>query len=97
MFAWSHTTYARWHGMIFNFEWKRDLDYFLAHAKDAVRIYAVEAYAEMFNNNVEFVKVEASCRFGSDNDRRKRVNQWYNQQKLTTKGEKKDGQKNVRS
>lgn len=77
MFAWSHTTYARWHGMIFNFEWKRDLDYFLAHAKDAVRIYAVEAYTEMFKNNADIIKVEASCRLGSNSSRKKSVQVWY--------------------
>ena len=37
-FAWGHTTYALWHGMVFNFENKWDLDYFLAHADGAVRI-----------------------------------------------------------
>jgi len=77
MFAWSHTTYARWHGIIFNFEWKRDLEYFLDHAEDAVRIYAVEAYADRFNNNVDFVKVEASCRLGSNSSRKEAVKTWY--------------------
>ena len=76
-FVWSHTTYARWHGLIFNFEWKRDLDYFLVHADGAVRIRAVEAYTEAFNNDVEFVKVAASCRAGSNKERRERINDWY--------------------
>lgn len=80
-FAWSHTTYAKWHGMIFNFEWKRDLDYFLTHAEGAVRIFAVEAYAEALKNNVEFIRVEASCRSGSNSSRKKEVAQWYDNQR----------------
>lgn len=59
-FAMSHTTYAKWHGIIFNFEWKWDLDYFLAHAEGSKRIRAVEAYA----SDQDIVKVEASCRCG---------------------------------
>ncbi len=70
-FAWSHTTYAAWHGMIFNFEWKRDLDYFLAHAEDAKRISAFKAYSE----DVDFIKVEASCR--TNCDRKRRIHEWY--------------------
>lgn len=76
-FAWSHTTYARWHGMIFNFEWKRDLDYFLTHAEGSKRIFAVEAYAEMLNNNVEPIKIEASCKCGGNSSRKKEVKDWY--------------------
>ena len=76
-FAWSHTTYARWNGMIFNFEWKRDLDYFLAHAEGSKRICAFEAYAEVHNNDIEFIKVEASCRCGGNSSRKNEVNSWY--------------------
>jgi len=82
-FAWSHTTYARWHGMIFNFEWKRDLEYFLDHAKGAKRIYAVEAYAEMVNNHVDVIKVNASCRCGGNSSRKKEVNNWYANKRAT--------------
>lgn len=79
-FAWSHTTYAVWHDIIFNFEWKWDLDYFLAHAKDAKRIYAVEAYNRLFSEGKEFIKVEASCR-NRHSDREKRVRSWHDNQR----------------
>ena len=82
-FAWSHTTYAKWHGIIFNFEWKRDLEYFLVHAEESERIYAVEAYTEMFKHNAEFVKIEASCRQGSNENRKKEIKAWYANRKCT--------------
>lgn len=75
-FAWGHTTYAVWHDMIFNFEWKWDLDYFLAHAKGARRIRAIEAYA----SDKPFIKIEASCR-RRHSEREKEVRRWHDNQR----------------
>ena len=79
-FAWGHTTYALWHGIIFNFEWKWDLDYFLAHAKDAKRILAVDAYNRRLSEGQDFVKVEASCRH-RHSEREKEVRRWHDNQR----------------
>ena len=73
MFAWSRTTYAKWHNIIFNFEWKRDLDYFLAHAEGSERISAVDAW----KTEQDFVRVYASCTTGSSRDRKERIKKWY--------------------
>lgn len=79
MFAWSHTTYALWHDIIFNFEWKWDLDYFLAHAEGAKRIFAVDAYNRRFSEGKQFVRVEASCRHRGA--REKEVRSWHDNQR----------------
>lgn len=76
-FAWSHTTYAKWHNIIFNFEYKRDLNYFLAHADGSERISAVDAWNEYHNTKNEFVRVYASNALGSNQERKKRVKDWY--------------------
>lgn len=77
MFAWSHTTYAEWEGIIFNFEWKRDLDYFLNHAHGARRISAKEAWYKWNDTRREFIRVPASCALGSNQYRKKEVQRWY--------------------
>lgn len=71
-FAWSHTTYAKWKDMIFNFEDKWDLDYFLAHACGSERILAVDAWKV----KIDFVKVTSSRRLGGNNERAKKVREW---------------------
>lgn len=73
-FAWGHTTYALWKGMIFNFEDKWDLDYFLAHADGAVRVSCVEAY-DMVDCR-QFIKVFSSRCLGRNADRARRVKEW---------------------
>lgn len=76
-FAWSHTTYAMWHGMIFNFEDKWDLDYFLAHAEDAKRISAAEAW----KSGKDFIRIFSSRCLGANRDRRKCVKEWKDEVK----------------
>lgn len=76
-FAWSHTTYAEWHDIIFNFEWKRDLNYFLAHAKDAKRISAVDAWNKYHGTGREFVRVYCSDVPGRNRFRRFSIKKWY--------------------
>ena len=73
----SRTYYAEYHGIIFNFEYKRDRDYFVAHAKDAKIIAAKEAYDK---NKLKFlgrIKVECSNRIGANPDRKRRIKEWY--------------------
>jgi len=76
-FAWSHTTYAIWHNMIFNFEWKTDLKYFLAHADGAKRICAKDAWDMYHNTDRKFIRVYASSALGKNSYRKKRVKNWY--------------------
>ena len=73
-FAWTHTTYAVWKDIIFNFEWKRDLDYFLSHMDGAKRLLAIEAYK--YHGEKEFVEVRASSS-GANKYRKKKVQAWY--------------------
>ena len=80
-FAWSHTTYAEWNGIIFNFEWKRDLDYFLDNAEGAKRVSAVEAWDKIHGTNKDFIRVRASSCLGSNSERRQRINMWYQAKK----------------
>ena len=76
-FAWSHTTYAEWRGIIFNFEWKRDLEYFLAHARGSKRISAVEAWNIYHVTRIDFVRVYCSCSLGANEHRKRKVQKWY--------------------
>ena len=73
MFAWSHTTYAYWKGLLFHFEDKLDLDYFLAHAEGSERISAKRAYD---NYNRGFIRVFSSRRYGANKDRQQRIKRW---------------------
>lgn len=71
-FAWSHTTYAIWHDIIFNFEDRLDLDYFLAHADGAKRISAKEAWDSRKN----FIRIFSSRCLGANKDRSRRIKEW---------------------
>ena len=82
MFAWSRTTYALWHGIIFNFEWKRDLDYFLAHAPDSKRISSVDAWKLYHGTGKEFIRIYCSDVSYRNQDRRKRIKDWYEQNRV---------------
>ena len=73
-FAWGHTTYALWHGMVFHFEDKWDLDYFLAHADGAVRISFNEAY-DNFDCR-RFIKIFSSRALGRNKHRANKVKEW---------------------
>ena len=79
MFAWSHTTYAVWKGIIFNFEWQRDLKYFLAHANGAKRITAVDALRtyNKLKMNGGIVRVCASCSIGANSYRKHIIDKWW--------------------
>ena len=70
----SRTHYALWHGIVFNFEYVRDRDYFVDNAKDAKVISAHQAYHLGISN---CVRVRASCALQSNNERRIRINKWY--------------------
>ena len=74
-FAWSHTTYAYYKGLIFNFEDKWDLDYFLAHAEGSKRISAVEAWEAKQN----FIRIYSSRSLGASDHRRRRVKEWHDE------------------
>lgn len=72
-FAWSHTTYAVWNGIVFNFEDKWDLDYFIAHADGSKRVSAVDAWGM----NKDFVKVFSSRCLGRNEQRAKKIKEWH--------------------
>jgi hypothetical protein len=80
-FAWGHTTYAKWQGMIFNFEDKWDLDYFLAHAEGAERISAVDAWKDETYNSKDFIQVFSSRCLGADKCRAERIKRWKDEQR----------------
>lgn len=71
----SRTHYAVWNNILFNFEYVRDCDYFVAHLKDAKRLTAKEEYEH--DGFLNRVKVYASDRLGSNQDRKKRIKRWY--------------------
>lgn len=71
-FAWSHTTYAVWRGIIFNFEDKWDLDYFLAHAEESKRLSAVDAW----KSKKDFVRIFSSRSLGANKYRKQQVKEW---------------------
>lgn len=75
MFAWSHTTYAIWHGIIFNFEHRQDRDYFIDHSEAKV-ISAKEVY-DMNYKTRKLIQVPASVCIGTNQGRKKRVKDWY--------------------
>lgn len=74
-FAWSHTTYAIWQDIIFNFEDKWDLDYFLTHADGSKRISAVEAW----KSGRDFIRIYSSRCLGANKDRQQRIRKWKNE------------------
>lgn len=84
-FAWSHTTYARWHGIIFNFEDKWDLEYFLAHAEGSERLSAADAWKDdsyKGANGKDFIRIFSSRCLGRNASRAKRIRKWrYEQSK----------------
>ena len=71
-FSWSHTTYAIWKDMLFNFEDKWDLDYFLAHAHGSKRISSQEAW----KSNKDFIRVFSSRCLSANKDRKQRIKEW---------------------
>lgn len=78
-FAWGHTTYAEWHGIVFNFEDKWDLDYFLYHAYGAKRISSKEAYNDYDCRH--HIKVFSSRSLGANNYRKRTIRAWKNENK----------------
>lgn len=78
-FAWSHTTYAEWHGIVFNFEDKWDLDYFLDHAYGARRISSKEAYNDF--NCCDHIKIFSSRCLGSNAYRKQEIKRWHHDNK----------------
>ena len=78
-FAWSHTTYAWYKDMIFNFEDRWDLDYFLTHAEGSKRISAVEAWKLHKELNKDFIRVFSSRCLGANKDRSQRIKDWKNE------------------
>ena len=80
-FAWGHTTYAYWHGIIFNFEDKWDLDYFLAHAEDSERISSADAWKNEAYKHRDFVRVFSSRCLGANKNRSERIKRWKDEQR----------------
>lgn len=76
-FAWSHTTYAVWHDMIFNFEDKWDLDYFLAQADGSKRLSAMDAW----KTHKDFIRIYSSRCLGANRERHKTIKEWKNANK----------------
>ena len=75
MFAWSRTTYAFWHGIVFNFEHKQDRDYFIDHS-DAEPISAKEVY-DMDYKTRRLIQVPASVTLGANKYRKKVIKDWH--------------------
>ena len=73
----SRTFYAMLGNLMFNFESKRDRDYFVAHAKGS-RIMSASEYYKIKGSSLHIIKVPASERLGADKDRKRRINRWYN-------------------
>ena len=76
----SRTFYAMWNGMYFNFEYRRDRDYFVAHAEGAEKLAAADYY-KIKGSSLHCIKVYASCCIGSKHDRHKRVEEWFHANK----------------
>lgn len=74
-FAWSHTWWAEWRGILFNFEWKRDREYFIDHADGARVVYAQEAYNDP--RYLDAVRVYCSSCLGGNEYRKQEVRNWY--------------------
>lgn len=72
-FSWGRTFYAKWHGMIFNFEQKMDRDYFVAHADGGSVLSASDAWKEYGQG---FIRVYASSGLESSKTRQKRIKEW---------------------
>lgn len=70
----SRTHYALWHDIVFNFEYVRDRNYFIAHSKDAKILSAHDAYKREVSNAI---RVDASCKLGANKKRKQRINNWY--------------------
>lgn len=72
----SRTFYALWHGIIFNFEARKDRDYFIDHSNgEAITITAKAAYDS--GKMLKRVRIYASDRLGSNEDRKERIEKWY--------------------
>ena len=76
----SRTFYAICDDLIFNFEYKRDRDYFVAHMKDA-KILSAHDYYKIEGFSFRTIRVEASCKVGADKYRKKQVEDWYHADK----------------
>lgn len=75
MFAWSRTWWAEWHGILFNFEWRRDRSYFLDKLPDVKIVCAKDAYDHPQYSNA--VRVEASSKLGANRERKERIKTWH--------------------
>lgn len=76
-FAWSHTRYVAWRGIVFNFEWQTDARYFIAHMPDARFITCNIAYDDYGYEHI--IRIPASSTLCYDpihRDRQKRIRKW---------------------
>lgn len=71
----TRTYYAEWKGVIYNFAYKRDRDYFLDHAYSSKYISSKQAYSGDYN--IDFIQVPASCQLGANEERKRRIKEWY--------------------
>ena len=69
----SRTFYAVWRGIVFEFEAKRDRDYFIAHGARYISAYDVY---RLFHCH-DCVRVESSCKLGANAERKRRIKNWY--------------------
>ena len=71
----SRTFYAMYNDILFNFEYKRDRDYFVDNMDGAKRVSALVAYKS--KKLLDAIKVEASCKLGANVERKREINSWY--------------------
>lgn len=76
----SRTFYAKWKDIYFQFEYRRDRDYFVAHMEDAEILPAAEYY-KIKGSSLHCIRVHASCCIRSRVDRHKRVEKWFHANK----------------
>lgn len=69
----SRTWYAIWHGIIFNFEYKKDRDYFIVHGNAEI-LSAKEVYNMRGFTNC--IKVNCSSSLGSNEYRKSEIKKW---------------------
>lgn len=72
----SRCFYAKYKGMIFEFAYKRDRDYFVDVNEEAELILAVDAWKQYVPKK-GFIRVWPSCCLGANKERKERINNWY--------------------
>lgn len=71
----SRTWYAEYHGMLFNFEWRRDRDYFIAHSNGEAKVISSKDAYSNENWGKMKIRIYASCT--DKTSRRQRIKDWH--------------------